>query len=419
MRELRTTLCLVALASLLVLPQVAAATNGYFAHGIGIKSKGMGGAGLAYPQDALVGGTNPAGFAFIDDRFDIGIDYFRPDRGSEISGSGAPVNMAYDGNGETGFFMPDAGVRMGLSDQIAVGLTVFGNGGMNTSYDSPIGLFGTTDAGVNLMQLFIVPSVAAKVNENHAFGLGVNVAWQSFEATGLQNFDNEMMTTKPGSVTDNDASTSTGFGARIGYLGHFGCAVRLAAAYQTRTYMSEFDEYAGLFAESGGFDIPSSFSGGIAITPNEKLVAAVDFSYIMYSEINSIANPLLPNLGEAPLGDENAAGFGWEDVTVVKLGVAYDVSEALTLRGGFNYGGQPIPASETLFNMIAPGVVEHHLTFGGTYAVSTGVEITFAYMHALENTIEGEDSIPAPFGGGNADLTMSQNSFGLGAGFLF
>jgi long-chain fatty acid transport protein len=407
-----------ALAALLV-PQLAAATNGYFSHGIGIKSKGMGGAGLAYPQDALVGGTNPAGFAFIDDRFDIGVDYFRPDRGSEITGSMAPVNMTYDGNGEEAFFMPDAGVRMGLSDRVAVGLTVFGNGGMNTSYDTPIGLFGSTDAGVNLMQLFIVPSVAVKVNENHAFGLGVNVAWQSFEATGLQNFDNEMMTTEPGSVTDNDASTSTGFGARVGYLGHFGCAVRLAAAYQTRTYMGEFDEYAGLFAESGGFDIPSSFSGGIAITPNDRLVAALDFSYIMYSEINSIANPLLPNLGEAPLGDENGAGFGWEDVTVVKVGLAYDVSETLTLRGGFNYGGQPIPASETLFNMIAPGVVETHVTFGGTWMLNEQMELSFAYMHAFENTIEGEDSIPMDFGGGEADLTMSQDSFGLGFGMLF
>jgi len=106
----------VVLVALLVTPQLAGATNGYFSHGIGIKSKGMGGAGLAYPQDALVGGSNPAGFAFIDDRFDIGIDYFRPDRGSEIIGSGAPVNMVYDGNGESAFFMPDAGVRLGLSD---------------------------------------------------------------------------------------------------------------------------------------------------------------------------------------------------------------------------------------------------------------------------------------------------------------
>ncbi len=419
MRGLRTIAGIVVLATLLVLPQLAAATNGYFSHGIGIKSKGMGGAGLAYPQDALVGGTNPAGFAFIQDRFDIGVDYFRPDRGSEISGSGAPVNMSYDGNGEEAFFMPDAGVRMGLSDKIAVGLTVFGNGGMNTSYDTPIGLFGSTGAGVNLMQLFIVPSVAVKVNENHAFGLGINVAWQSFEATGLQNFDSEMYSTEPGSVTDNDASTATGFGGRIGYVGHFGCAVRLAAAYQTRTYMSEFDEYAGLFAESGGFDVPSSFSGGIAITPNERLVAALDFSYIMYSEVNSIANPLLPNLGEAPLGDENGAGFGWEDVTVIKVGLAYDVNQALTLRGGFNYGGQPIPSSETLFNMIAPGVVETHVTFGGTWMLNEQMELSFAYMHAFENTVEGEDSIPMDFGGGEADLTMSQDSFGLGFGMLF
>ena len=82
-----------------------------------------------------------------------------------------------------------------------------------------------------------------------------------------------------------------------------------------------------------------------------------------------------------------------EDATVFKVGVAYDVTSDLTLRGGYNYGGQPIPASETLFNMIAPGVVEHHATFGGTYAVSENVEMTFAYMHAFESTVEGEDSI--------------------------
>ena len=60
-----------------------------------------------------------------------------------------------------------------------------------------------------------------------------------------------------------------------------------------------------------------------------------------------------------------------------------------------------------------------------TYAVSESVEITFAYMHAFENTVEGESSIiPGPpeqggMGGGEADLTMSQDSFGLGVGLLF
>ena len=42
----------------------------------------------------------------------------------------------------------------------------------------------------------------------------------------------------------------------------------------------------------------------------------------MYSEINSIANPLLPNLGQSQLGTDDGAGFGWEDMDVSKIGVA-------------------------------------------------------------------------------------------------
>ena len=40
--------------------------------------------------------------------------------------------------------------------------------------------------------------------------------------------------------------------------------------------MSEFDEYAGLFAEQGDFDIPSNWVIGIAIKPTENLDIAVD-----------------------------------------------------------------------------------------------------------------------------------------------
>jgi len=39
----------------------ANATDGYFAHGYGVKSQGMGGVGIALPQDALAAAANPAG----------------------------------------------------------------------------------------------------------------------------------------------------------------------------------------------------------------------------------------------------------------------------------------------------------------------------------------------------------------------
>jgi long-chain fatty acid transport protein len=426
MRSSAARILVAAIVAAVALPVVAHATNGYFAHGVGLKAKGMGGASIAYPQDALAAGTNPAGMALIGDRIDLGVDLFRPDRGSEVVDHPF-FTGPYDANDEQNFFMPELGYSRTLGPNLTLGLSLYGHGGMNTSYTTPIPLFdgrteGADNAGVDLAQMFIVPSVAMKLSDDHAIGLGVNVVWQRFKAEGLWNFtatEPQPYSSAPEMLTNRDYDTATGFGVRAGWIGSFGEMISVGATYQSRTYMGEFDEYAGLFAEEGDFDIPSNYGIGIAVTPAEGLVLAADVTQILYSEINSIANPLLPNLGTSPLGTEGGAGFGWEDVTVFKVGAAYDVTPELTLRGGYNYGGQPIPAEETLFNMIAPGVVEHHATFGATYAVSSGVELTFAYMHAFENTVEGDGSIPDGFGGGEADLTMSQDSFGLALGVLF
>ena len=37
------------------------ATDGYFPHGYGVKSQGMGGIGVAFPQDSIAAAMNPAG----------------------------------------------------------------------------------------------------------------------------------------------------------------------------------------------------------------------------------------------------------------------------------------------------------------------------------------------------------------------
>ena len=82
---------------------MALATNGYFSHGYGVKSMGMAGVGIALPQDGLAAATNPAGTAFVGDRLDLGLTWFRPSRGAEIRGNGCPrlarpLNGSYDGN---------------------------------------------------------------------------------------------------------------------------------------------------------------------------------------------------------------------------------------------------------------------------------------------------------------------------------
>lgn len=96
-------------------PAAALATTGYFSHGYGLKAKGMGGVGIALPQDALAPATNPAGLGFIGSRLDAGLDWFRPIRSSEIVGNIFPgVNGTYDGSGQKNFYIPEFGVSLSL-----------------------------------------------------------------------------------------------------------------------------------------------------------------------------------------------------------------------------------------------------------------------------------------------------------------
>ncbi|HWA39489.1 MAG TPA: outer membrane protein transport protein [Burkholderiales bacterium] len=400
-------------------PAAANATTGYFSHGYGIKAKSMGGVGIALPQDALAAATNPAGMALVGNRVDLGVDWFAPDRGSEIAGNGFGANGTYGGNETSSFLIPEFGYNRMVSPSLALGVSVFGNGGMNTDYKtSPFAAFGgTAPAGVDLMQLFVAPTVAWKSGA-HAFGASLNLAWQRFEANGLQPF--AAFSVSPGDVTNRGHDSSTGWGVRVGWTGQLTPTLTLGATYQTKTRMSAFDKYKGLFAGNGDFDIPENYGAGVAWKAGSALTLAADVVRINYGDIPAVGNPVdCFFAGACQLGAANGPGFGWRNTTVYKLGAAYQLNPQLTLRGGFVTLKQPIPSGQTFFNILAPGVVENHLTLGATWQLANQSEITVGYMHAFEKKVNGAASIPGAFAGGEANLRMSQNSLGIAWGWKY
>ncbi|MCE9568747.1 MAG: outer membrane protein transport protein [Rhodocyclales bacterium] len=397
----------------------AFATNGYFAHGYGMKAKGMAGVGIALPQDGLAAATNPAGMVMVGDRLDLGVDWFKPNRGAEIVGTGVGINGSYDGNGDSSFLVPEFGYNKMLGWDMSVGVSVYGNGGMNTKYNiSPfVAIGGQNPAGVNLEQLFIAPTFAMRLNKDHALGVSIVMAYQTFGATGLQPFDGAG-SLHAGSVTNRGNDHSTGWGLRLGWTGQVSENVTLGATYASKI-KGKFNDYKGLFAEEGRFDIPENYGIGIAVKATPKLTVAADIQQINYGSVKAIANP---NCGGAGclLGTSGGSGFGWRDMTVFKLGVSYELSKDMTLRAGVSTNRQPIPARETFFNILAPGVVENHLTLGGTWTLANKNELTVGYMHAFKKTVNGSGSVAATgMGAGEANLHMSQDSLGLAYGIKF
>ncbi len=135
----------------------AAATDGYFSHGYGTQAAGLGGAAIAYPKDSLAIATNPASLFALGDRIDLGVEWFKPDRGASINGNLAGPDQSFDGSGLENFFIPEFGYATQIDRDWAAGFAVYGNGGMNTHYrTNPFARFGSTGvAGVNLEQLFV------------------------------------------------------------------------------------------------------------------------------------------------------------------------------------------------------------------------------------------------------------------------
>lgn len=431
------------------------ATDGYFSLAYGTKSKGMGGAGVALYQNSLFGVSNPAGLVRLGTSYGVSAGLFMPNRSYEVTGersipSTFPPAFGLEPGKVTSdskmFLMPAIAANYQLTEKDAIGLSIYGNGGMNTNYpvktyystylDNPVMPDGSnpmagvsSPTGVNLMQLFGALQYSRALGDHWSIGVGGIVAWQSFEAKGLQAFGNFGMSSDPTSLTNNGASTAFGFGGKVGLLGEIISGLSVGATFQTPIYMSEFDEYKGLFAEAGKFNVPANWTAGVAWKPTSKITLAFDVKQIYYSQVKSIGNvmninALLPmymdgngafqnNPAYVPLGSDEGSGFGWEDMTIFKIGAEYQMAEKSTVRLGFSHGNNPVPESEVMFNILAPGVVENHLTIGFTQLIGKSA-LDFAVVHAFKNSITGVNPLD---GAQTIELTMSQWEFEIGFRF--
>lgn len=411
---------LVVSAACLVLPASAYATNGYFAHGYGSASKAMGGAGIALAEisGSMAAATNPAGMAFTGNSIDMGWEMFMPERGYECPEGCAGITGPDSQRSDNSFFaVPFMGMNFKLPWDDTFGVTLFGNGGMNTEYSKA--LFGSTlnrPAGVDLIQLFVSMSYAHKFNDNTAVGISVIPVFQRFKATGIGSFS--LVSSDPTNVSNNGDNNSFGVGARLGGQIGVGGGVTLGAFYQPRIDMSRFERYAGLFAEQGDFDIPATFGLGVAWKGSPNLTILFDYMYIDYSDVAAVGNA--SNFSGGSLGDATGPGFGWDSINVFKLGAAYTVG-SWTWRAGWNHGDNPVDGGapgdiELTFNILAPGVVTDHVTFGFTKKISDSIAFNVAAMYAFNEKVTGTEN----FGGAEPiSIDMTQYAFEMGLNVQF
>ena len=154
------------------------------------------------------------------------------------------------------------------------------------------------------------------------------------------------------------------------------------------------------------FQWPATYGIGLSFQATDALMVAMDVKKIDWSGVMSDFNMTFnadADQGNCddPIAPNPACGFGgldmdltmyqdWDDQTVISLGAAYAVNDALTLRVGYNQASNPVP--DLYLNPLFPAIVEKHYTFGVGYQFSDANQVNFALSKAqnYDTTIENQ-----------------------------
>jgi long-chain fatty acid transport protein len=414
----------------------AQATEGYFQYGYGARQGGLAGAGVADSRDAMALSLNPAGLVDVGRQWQFGASIFMPYRSYTASGTTFVLPGNFDSHDNI-FAIPNIAYNNPIDMNSSWGFALFGNGGMNTNWPNPInptmgcnapppfgpgggnGVFCGGTFAVDFMQAFMAFGYAYRFG---AFSVGISpvLVIQRITVQGVSAFAG--ISSDPNNFTNKGYNYAYGGGVRGGVEWSVMPNFRVGFSGQSPMWMTKFNKYAGLFAESGKFNVPANLTAGVAWDVMPALTLMVDYKHIFYGSIPSIANPMA-SLGL--LGQPNGIGFGWHDVDVIKFGAEWRASPAWTWRVGYAHNTSPIKSADVTFNILAPGVVTDHITGGFAYKSSVNSTWEFAAAYVPSHSVSGPEvccTAAPPLAaqpGSNIEIEMHQFQFTLGYTYNF
>jgi len=427
-----------AAAPALALPiENASGTNGMNMEGYGPIATAMGGASMAYDNGTAAMMNNPAtlGLMQAGDRAVLFLGFLGADVEAETGG------MSAESDG-TVYYMP-AGGRVQKRNGLTFGIGVYGQGGMGTEYDGDTFLGDPAMLGTNLENRSelsvgrVIAPLAYAVNEHVSLGASLEFVWAGLDLKMAMNAAqfNELATGRAGAISGSmlsalppavlanleyayyDFSNSndfTGEANGYGYAGKLGVAYRfnnrltLGASYHSKTRLNDLQtgnaelliSVAGLGAipvegeiTVQDFQWPATWAVGMEFRATSRLLLVADIKRLLWEDVMEDftmkfkADSTQSNPGAVPVAGTTLTASlfqEWDDQTVYQVGGAYQVTPALTLRAGYNYGKNPVP--DRFLNALFPAIVEQHLSAGFGYRFNDAQSFDFAVVKGLENS---------------------------------
>ncbi len=384
---------------------MTASGQGVIAPGAGPINRSMAGASTAAAFDFGSSYWNPATISFLErEEALIGTELIIPSMhyssqlragsiagvfpstnryGTSRSDSGVPTNLA---TGASFKLNPDSPLTMGILISGLVGGNVNFAGSTTAPTlgpRQPPNFFGVGPVYANLALLSIKPMASYLVSDK------LSIAFAPVITTGTAQFNPAFFAPGPkdqfGVPTFPVATNSRPFwggGFELGTMYEFDENWNFGFSYKSPVWQEKwvYNSYTPDYtARTIGLqaDMPAIYSLGAAYKGVDRLVIDVDVRYFDYANA--------PLWGDLPV----SGGLGWKSIMAVAAGGQYQLTDRLTLRGGYLFNQNPIHEINTVFNVQAPGFIQHTLSLGASLRMSDNILFTVGWVHGFRNTIEG------------------------------
>ncbi len=343
----------------------APAADGNQLYAFGALQKGMGGAGVASPQDATWAIMNPATLVDLDRRLDFSLETLYVRLSSEPRGSILASNpFAGEMYAHALVGIPSFGVVWPLPN-LTLGAAMIGVAGNRTDYPHPratLALFNNADRRATQELAKIPLAVSHRFDNGWAVGVAVVPSFMKFRTDSLTL---KLHTTNG----DNNYSNVYGIGFELGVYRNWD-KWAFGACYTTRNCMQRMHRYEDDLAP-GSLDSPQQFQIGLAYRPIEPLEFVADYKWINWNAVNLFGNETI------------RGGLYWQNQHIFKGGVNWHVNDRWTLRSGVSLANRTVTDEAIFANTITPAMSHMHFALGFSHKLSDQSSVHVTYEQTL------------------------------------
>lgn len=424
-------------------------------YGIGSKATALGGAYSAYADDPYAAYYNPAGLIQMQrPAASMGVMISDPElEAKDYSVENTPLSTPTDFEDDSLSVYPHLGFAMPLNDKWSVGLAAYVPFGLHIEWDDNSAANLNENPGAyNSYESWyyrevVTPTVAYKVNDKWSVGMGVSLG-RSEAGHYYQNYALTQGSQAPVNV-EGEMEDDFNYSLNVGVMYKPMDTLTLGLTYRSQAdadFEGEIDfEGSGIAAldasdqSVGGMgvtkteydismddvDHPDQIQFGVRYQPHDRISLEADLVWTNWSTVDEqtvefddayAGDALGAILQENYPSREIVHDRDWEDTRQIRIGVEWEATDILTLRGGYFYDPTPIP--DDTFDITWPDADKktYSLGFGLDLNEDWVVDGVFQYTTTEQDrTIGGEsENLNHSYGGNDVNLDAEGEIFGYG-----